>query len=444
MGRVMENLDPRLMAQIEKDGVGPFLRRLREEKDIPLRSISEQTRIRTYYLESIESGDFDKLPAGPVGLGFIRAFADAVGVDSTTVAAGYKREIAGGVPLEAYGLEPEIQTRFSPVSGVNRFSSVATIAFVLIFLVAGGGLLWFMKGRTEQLVPIGSIVGRIKTAVAPVAEKLPLLNGTNEKAKNQDGTGKETAALEKKAPGEDRPPVSTVDLKEPPISEKTEQLSPAQEEPPVQASISSRENLVTEQPPPVQETPVTQENPAVQAQDPPPVQADAQVGETLVAREEPSSQESPPTSQNPSTQASIPASPNASAQASAPTEQKVALNTPSNAPAAPQEQQAPAAPAQETPALRAPAPAASEELPLTLRIFAAEDTWLRIVIDAKNTEELLLLAGNEKDWKASEKFALTVGNVAGTQVSLNGAEVALPKNPSNVLRDFVIPRKSLN
>ena len=394
MGRVMENLDPRLMAQIEKDGVGPFLRHLREEKGIPLRSISEQTRIRTYYLESIESGDFDKLPAGPVGLGFIRAFADAVGVDSTTVAAGYKREIAGGVPLEAYGLEPEIQTRFSPVSGVNRFSSVATIAFVLIFLVAGGGLLWFMKGRTEQLVPIGSIVGRIKTAVAPVAEKLPLLNGTNEKAKNQDGTGKETAALEKKAPGEDRPPVSTVDLKEPPISEKTEQLSPAQEEPPVQASISSRENLVTEQPPPVQETPVTQENPAVQA--------DAQVGETPVAREEPSSQESPPTSQNPSTQASIPASPNASVQASAPTEQKVALNTPSNAPAAPQEQQAPAAPAQETPAPRAPAPAASEELPLTLRIFAAEDTWLRIVIDAKNTEELLLLAGNEKDWKASE------------------------------------------
>lgn len=436
MGRVMENLDPRLMAQIEKDGVGPFLRWLREEKDIPLRSISEQTRIRTYYLESIESGDFDKLPAGPVGLGFIRAFADAVGVDSATVAAGYKREIAGGVPLEAYELEPENKTRFSPVSGVNRFSSVATIAFVLIFLVAGGGLLWFMKGRTEQLVPIGSIVGRIKTAVAPVADKLPLLNGTNEKAKNQDGTGKETAALEKKAREEDRPPVSTVNLKEPPISEKTEKLSPAQEEPPVQASVSSRENLVAEQPPPVQETPVTQENPAVQA--------NAQVGETPVAREEPSSQESLPTPQNPSTQASIPASPNASAQASAPTEQKVALNTSPNAPAAPQEQQAPAAPAQETPAPRAPAPAASEELPLTLRIFAAEDTWLRIVIDAKNTEELLLLAGNEKDWKASEKFALTVGNVAGTQVSLNGAEVALPKSASNVLRDFVIPRKSLN
>lgn len=436
MGRVMDELDPRLMAQIEKDGVGPFLRRLREEKEIPLRSISEKTRIRTYYLESIEIGDFDKLPAGPVGLGFIRAFADAVGVDSTTVAASYKQEIAGGVPLETYGLEPEVQTRFSPVSGVNRFSSVATIAFVLIFLVAGGGLLWFMKGRTEQLVPIGSIVDRISTAVAPVADKIPLLNGTNEKAKNEIGTGKETDVVETKAPGEDRPPASTVDLKEPPVSEKAEKPSSAQEEPAVQTSAPARENHVAEEPPPARETPVTQESP--------PVQVNAQVEETPVAREEPSSQESPAATQNPATQASIAASPDASAPTGAPTEQKVALNTPSNAPAAPQGQQAPAAPAEETPASRAPAPTASEELPLSLKIFATEDTWLRIVVDAKNTEELLLLAGKERNWKASEKFALTVGNIAGTQVSLNGAEVALPKKSSNVLRDFMITKKYLN
>ena len=436
MGRVMDELDPRLMAQIEKDGVGPFLRRLREEKEIPLRSISEKTRIRTYYLESIEIGDFDKLPAGPVGLGFIRAFADVVGVDSTTVAAGYKREIAGGVPLEAYGLEPEVQTRFSPVSGVNRFSSVATIAFVLIFLIAGGGLLWFMKGRTEQLVPIGSIVNRISTAVAPVADKIPLLNGANEKAKNEIGAGKETDVIEKKAPEEDRPPASTVNLKEPPVSEKAEKPSSAQEEPAVQASAPARENHVTEQPPPALETPVTQESP--------PAQANAQVEETSVAREEPSAQESPPASQNSATQASIPASPDASAQTGAPTEQQVALNTPSNAPAAPQEQQAPAAPAEETPASRAQAPAASGELTLSLKIFATEDTWLRIVVDAKNTEELLLLAGKERNWKASEKFALTVGNIAGTQISLNGAEVALPKRASNVLRDFIITKKYLN
>ncbi len=407
----MENLDPTLMARIEKDGVGPFLRSAREKKGVPLRSISEHTRIRTYYLESIENGDFDKLPTGPVGLGFVRAFADAVGVDCRAVTASYKRETAGEVPLEEFGLETEPRTFYSPVSRVNRFSSVATLGFVLIFLVAGGGLLWFMKGRTEQLVPVESIVGRIKTAVAPVAEKIP---GFNEKAKDENGTGKEPAVIEKEAPGQERSPVAAVNLKEPPVSGEEKKPSPAVEKSPAQDELPVQENSVAEQ------TPTDQEDPPARAQENPPVQASVEL------------QETPPVSGNPPAQADTPASPDASVQANPPAEKEIALNTAPQVQSTPQEGQPSAAP---------PAPG---EPPLTLRIFAAEDTWLRIVVDAKNTEELLLLAGNEKDWKASEKFALTVGNVAGTQVSLNGAEVALPQNTSNVLRDFVLTRNSLN
>ena len=375
MGRMMENLDPTLMARIEKEGVGPFLRRVREGKDVPLRSISEHTRIRTYYLESIENGDFDKLPTGPVGLGFVRAFADAVGVDTKAVAASYKREITGGVPLEEYGLEPETRTLFNAAPRVNRFSSVATFVFVLIFLLAGGGILWFMKGRTEQLVPIGSIVDRVKTAVAPKADKLPRVSGVNEKAKHEDGAEKETTVVEKKASEQTLPPASTVNLKEPPVVKKEEKPSPlAQGSPPAQGEVS------------------------------------------------------PPASQNPS------------AQVSAPAEEKVARNAASNTQAAAQGRQATAAPAPPAPAPQA----APGELPLTLKIFATEDTWLRIVVDAKTTQEFLLLAGKERNWKASEKFALTVGNVAGAQISLNGSDIALPKNSSNVLRDFIITKKYLN
>lgn len=409
MGRRMENLDPTLMAQIEKDGVGSFLRSAREKKGVPLRSISEHTRIRTYYLESIENGHFDKLPTGPVGLGFVRAFADAVGVDSQAVAASYKRETAGEVPLEEFGLETDTRTFYSPATRVNRFSSVATLGFVLIFLLAGGGLLWFMKGRTEQLVPVESIVGRIKTAVAPVAEKIP---GLGEKPKDENGTGKESATLEKEAPGQERPPVAAVNSEESPVSE--EKPSPALEKPPAQDGLPVQENSVAEQ------TPADREDPPARAQENPPVQASVQLQEAPPVRENPSPPENPPVSGNPPVQANPPA------------EKEVALNTAPQTQDTPQEQQPPAAPA--TPG----------EPPLTLRIFAAEDTWLRIVVDAKNTEELLLLAGNEKDWKASEQFALTVGNVAGTQVSLNGAEVALPQNTSNVLRDFVLTRNSLN
>ena len=426
MGRRMENLDPTLMAQIEKDGVGSFLRSAREKKGVPLRAISEHTRIRTYYLESIENGDFDKLPTGPVGLGFVRAFADAVGVDCGAVAASYKRETAGEVPLEEFGLETRTRTFYSPASRVNRFSSVATLGFVLIFLVAGGGLLWFMKGRTEQLVPIGSIVGRISTAVAPVTEKIP---GLGEKAKDENGTGKkETATLEKEASEQERSSVAAVNSMESPVSGEEEKPSPAVEKPPAQDGPPVQANPVAEQ------TPADREDPPARTQESPPVQASVQLQEAPPVRENPTLPANPPVSGTPPAPANTPVPPIAPVQANPSAEQKVALNTAPNDQATPREELPPAA----------PAPATPGEPPLTLRIFAAEDTWLRIVVDAKNTEELLLLAGNEKDWKASEKFALTVGNVAGTQVSLNGAEIALPQNTSNVLRDFVIPRKSLN
>ena len=416
----MEDLDPTLMARIEKEGVGPFLRHLREEKEVSLRSLSEHTRIRTYYLESIERGDFDKLPTGPVGLGFVRAFADAVGADSKAVVASYKRETAGGIQLEEYGLESETRILFSSPPRTNRFSSVATFVFVLVFLLAGGGVLWFMKGRTEQLVPVGSLVDRIKTAVAPVAEKLP---GVNEKSKSGNGVGRDSAALEKKAPEQERSAVAAVNLREPPVSEKEEEPSPAVEKPPAQDGVPVQENPLAEK------IPLDRENPPAQTQENPPVQASVQSRETPPVRESPSPPENSSASGDPPAQANTPASPNASLPADAPAEEKVALNTP---------------PRSQTPPREGPPPAAPGELPLTLRIFAAEDTWLRIVVDAEKTEELLLLAGNEKDWKASEKFTLTVGNVAGTQVSLNGAEIALPRNSSNVLRDFVIPGKSLN
>ena len=406
MGRMMKDIDPTLMAQIEKEGLGAFLRREREKKDVTLRSISEHTRIRTYYLENIESGDFDRLPTGPVGLGFIRAFADAIGVDSRAVAESYKREIADDAPAEEFGFAPETTSSFSPSPRTNRFSSVATFVFVLIFLLAGGGLLWFMKGRTEQLVPVGSIVGRIKDSVAPVADKLPRLNGMSEKAKNEGGAGRGGGAVEEKIPEQGRSPVSTVNSKDPPVSEESGQ----EKKPPVQAGAPAPET------PGAAATPPAQGSPTARAQDGSAVQGSAPIRETPVAREEPSPPENP------------------AAQVSAPVANEVAREGVSNGQATPQGQQTPAAIARSDPG----AP------PLTLKVFATEDTWLRIVIDAKNKEELLLSAGKERNWEASEKFTLTVGNVAGTQISLNGSQIALPRDSSNVLRDFIITKKYLN
>jgi cytoskeletal protein RodZ len=92
-----------------------------------------------------------------------------------------------------------------------------------------------------------------------------------------------------------------------------------------------------------------------------------------------------------------------------------------------------------------PEPTTSEASPqpLILQADAVKDTWLRVVIDDNERYALLLKAGKSVRWQAGERFVLTVGNVQGTRLLLNGQEVALPSAQSNVVRNFVLTRKFL-
>lgn len=377
-----ENAHPKIMARMEEEGLGPFLRSAREDSGVSLKDIADHTRIRVYYLEQIEEGAFDRLPAGPVGLGFVRAFADAVGVDTGLATTFYERETTGRLPLDAQ--EPLSRNRapFSANSQENRIRTAVAVVAVSLFLLASGGLLWFMKGKTGQLVPVASMVARLQKAVIGTESAPPpfeILDGKEEGGAAGPGVEREADGAEKvdaekvDADGEekaaDQPPApaSTAGLSKP-ADDAAGSVSPEVVAPPTDGHTPALAGA----------RPVAEESPS--------------------AGEVRSAEESPP--------------------------------APAPAPASAQQEERPLA--------QAAAP------PLTLKIFAKEDTWLRVRMDSGAPEDILLQAGNEKNWRASERFALTVGNVAGTQVSLNGTDIPLPRSASNVLRDFVITKKSLN
>ena len=83
------------------------------------------------------------------------------------------------------------------------------------------------------------------------------------------------------------------------------------------------------------------------------------------------------------------------------------------------------------------------ESQLTLTVTAIEDTWLRVVVDGVEQDEVLLPKGLSRNWKGREEFALTVGNTAGTRVELNGLAIKLPQTGSNIVRDFLVSKKDL-
>jgi cytoskeleton protein RodZ len=71
--------------------IGEQLRLAREGRGIPLREISDQTRISIHYLEAIETNDYKRLPGGIFNRSFVKAYARYVGYDEKEAVDGYTR-----------------------------------------------------------------------------------------------------------------------------------------------------------------------------------------------------------------------------------------------------------------------------------------------------------------------------------------------------------------
>ena len=67
------------------ESLGARLRRRREEQQIALSTIVEQTKIKQSLLEALERDDVSRWPAGIFGRAFVRAYAHAIGLQPDVV-----------------------------------------------------------------------------------------------------------------------------------------------------------------------------------------------------------------------------------------------------------------------------------------------------------------------------------------------------------------------
>ena len=68
---------------------GPFLKKIRTYKQVPLERLSESSRIGKTYLIALESNDFKNLPAPVFLRGFLVQIARQLGLDESKVATSY-------------------------------------------------------------------------------------------------------------------------------------------------------------------------------------------------------------------------------------------------------------------------------------------------------------------------------------------------------------------
>jgi cytoskeleton protein RodZ len=141
-----EPMDDQLV-ESEVPTVGERLRSAREEKGFSLEDLAAQTRIPQRHLASIETADWDSLPAPTYTIGFAKSYAGAVGLDRTEIGNQLREEMGGQrfATSSAEMFEPADPRRTMP-KGLVIGAIIAVI--VLIALMS-----WLNKRSLEQPRP---------------------------------------------------------------------------------------------------------------------------------------------------------------------------------------------------------------------------------------------------------------------------------------------------
>jgi cytoskeleton protein RodZ len=124
--------------------IGAVLRDARERAGLELRDVSERTKIRLRYLGALEDEHWDDLPSAAYAKGFLRTYAQLLGLDAEALVDEFRRQVEGGGGGAAYPLgEPVLERRRRPGERSGRevprwLVGAGLIAAVLAALVAVG------------------------------------------------------------------------------------------------------------------------------------------------------------------------------------------------------------------------------------------------------------------------------------------------------------------
>lgn len=175
----LREISPDIDAPLEN--VGQDLRTARQRKGEDLASVSRVLKIRKDHLEALEESKFDSLPGRPYAIGFVRSYADYLGLDSSEFVERYKAEIAG--LFEPVEREPSLN------ENPERQLPQSTIAFAVLLLIGvayGGYYLSASAGLAptveETALPerFAAVVAEQTAEPAPVVAPAPAVQATEE------------------------------------------------------------------------------------------------------------------------------------------------------------------------------------------------------------------------------------------------------------------------
>jgi cytoskeleton protein RodZ len=146
--------------------VGQLLKETRESFGSDIPHVAAALRIRADYIEAIEEGRYDRLPAAVYALGFLKGYAVHLGLDGDEAVRRFK--------LEAAGLEAQRDLTFPVPLAERSVPGGAMVLAALILAVCGYGLWYYLSATTRpRLERVAPLPAELAPPSAPVEAPAP-------------------------------------------------------------------------------------------------------------------------------------------------------------------------------------------------------------------------------------------------------------------------------
>ncbi len=122
--------------------IGDLLRETREQYGTSIEQVGATLRIRPIFLQAIEDNHYDRLPGPVYALGFVRTYADYLGLDGEAVAQRFKNEAAG--------LETKSDLSF-PMPLPERSMPGGALLLVALIVAACAYAIWYYRAAGDRM-----------------------------------------------------------------------------------------------------------------------------------------------------------------------------------------------------------------------------------------------------------------------------------------------------
>lgn len=128
--------------QVKEGKVGSMMHEARLKKGKKISEVAKDLCIRSAYLEAIEASNYEEIPEPPYGIGFIRSYADYLGLNSSRLVQLFKEETDAnsGKNNDYYVMEPQAE-----VTAPNKkYLMISLLAIIAIYFA------WFMYNEKQN------------------------------------------------------------------------------------------------------------------------------------------------------------------------------------------------------------------------------------------------------------------------------------------------------